>query len=54
MASKVFMISGRRLCRQSLEKQQVEFRRLADQGGQHGVDLSPVMGLVIAAIAMAG
>jgi hypothetical protein len=28
-------------------KQQIEFRRLADEAGQHGVDLAAVVGLVI-------
>src|SRR5260370_17952583 len=35
----VFVISGGRFCRQALENQQVEFRRLADEAGQQGVDL---------------
>jgi len=47
MASKIFMISGGRFCDRPLKKQEIEFRRLADQTSQHGVYLSPVMGLVI-------
>jgi hypothetical protein len=43
----VFVISAGRPCRQPLEKQQIEFRRLADQAGQQGVDLAAVVGLVI-------
>ena len=38
------MISAGRPCRQPLEKQQIEFRRLADQAGQQGVDLAAVVG----------
>jgi hypothetical protein len=34
-------------CRQPLENQQIEFRRLADQAGQQGMDLAAVVGLVI-------
>jgi len=39
--------SGGRSRREPLEDQQIEFRRAADQTGQQGVDLPPVMGLVI-------
>ena len=41
------MISGRRFRRQPLEKQEIEFRRLADEAGQQRMDLAAVVGLVI-------
>jgi hypothetical protein len=40
-------ISRSRLCRQPLEIQQIEFRRLAEQACQQRVDLATVVGLVI-------
>jgi hypothetical protein len=43
----VFVISGGRFCRQPLENQQIEFRRLADDARQQRVDLAAVVGLVI-------
>jgi cold shock CspA family protein len=36
--SEVFVISDRRFRRQPLENQQIEFRCVADQAGQQGVD----------------
>jgi hypothetical protein len=36
------VISGGRFCRQPLEKQRIEFRRLTGQPGQEGMDLRPV------------
>jgi hypothetical protein len=41
------VISGGRFCRQPLKKQQIEFRRLTGQPGQHRMDLPAVVGLVI-------
>src|SRR5450759_3838839 len=43
----VSVMSGGRLCRQPLENQEIECRRFADKAGQQGVDLAPVVGLVI-------
>jgi hypothetical protein len=43
----VFVISGRRFCRQPLENQQIERRRLPDEAGLERVGLAAVVGLVI-------
>ena len=40
-------MSGRRLCRQPLEKQQIEFRCCAGEAAQERVDVAAVVGLVI-------
>ena len=48
------MISGGRFCRQPLEIQQIELRRLADEAGQQTVDLAPVVGLVIEPVRQRG
>src|ERR1700720_3631572 len=43
----VFVISGGGSGRHPLKIQQIEFRRLADEAGQQGVNLPAVVGLVI-------
>lgn len=40
-------MSGGRFGRQTLEKQQIEFRCLADKAGQQSMDLPTMVGLVI-------
>jgi hypothetical protein len=42
-----FVPSSGGFCRQPLEIQQVEFRRLADQARQQGMNVTAVVGLVI-------
>jgi hypothetical protein len=51
MDGEIFVISGGRFCRQPLENQEIEFRQLADQACQHGMDLLAVMALMIELVA---